>query len=127
MEVRFSKMPFAYLEPVVREIQNSEQTQEWKLPDGMPDIGRILSAWGQAILRGKEWRSDGISASAGMMVWVLYAPEDGSAEQCLETWIPFQMRWELPENTPEGTLRVRCLTRFVDARTVSARKSLIRF
>ena len=126
MEVSFSKMPFAYLEPVVREIQNSEQTQEWKLPDGMPDIGRILSAWGQAILRGKEWRSDGISASAGMMVWVLYAPEDGSAEQCLETWIPFQMRWELPENTPEGTLRVRCLTRFVDARTVSARKIMVR-
>ena len=33
----------------------------------------------------------------GMMVWVLYAPEDGSPERCIEGWIPFQMRWDLPE------------------------------
>lgn len=126
MELKFEKKTCSCLDTVLREIQNSEQTQEIKLPDGMPDIGRILSAWGQVILRGKEWRSDSISFSGGMMVWVLYAPEDGSTQRCIDSWIPFQMRWNLPEGLPEGTIRLMCLPRFVDARSVSARKIMVR-
>lgn len=126
MELKFGKTDISCLDTALREIQNSEQTQEIKLPDGMPDIGRILAAWGQVILRGKEWRNDSISFSGGMMVWVLYAPEDGSAERCIDAWIPFQMKWDLPDGTPEGTIRVTCLPRFVDARSVSARKIMVR-
>ena len=126
MELNFGKNIVSCLDTAVREIQNSEQTQEIKLPDGMPDIGRILSAWGQPILRGKEWRSDCVSFSGGMMVWVLYAPEDGSTERCIDAWIPFQMKWDLPDNTPEGEIRIQCLPRFVDARSVSARKIMVR-
>ena len=81
MELNFGKTLCTCLNPLVREMQSGEQTQEIKLPDGMPDIGRILASWGQAILRSKEWRSDTISFSGGMMVWVLYAPEDGSTER----------------------------------------------
>lgn len=126
MELNFGKSKLSCLDTAVQEIQNSEQTQEIKLPDGMPDIGHILSAWGQVILRGKEWRSDSISFSGGMMVWVLYAPEDGSGERCIDAWIPFQMRWDLPGTVPEGTIRIRCLPRFVDARSVSPRKIMVR-
>lgn len=126
MELNFGKTLLSCLDTPVREIQSSEQTQEIKLPDGMPDIGRILSAWGQGILRGKEWRSDSISFSGGMMVWVLYAPEDGSAERVIDAWIPFQMKWDLPDGTPEGSIRIHCLPRFVDARSVSARKIMVR-
>lgn len=126
MEHNFERSILSCLNTAVREIQNSEQTQEIKLPDGMPDIGRILSAWGQVILRGKEWRSDSISFSGGMMVWVLYAPEDGTRECCIDTWIPFQMRWDLPDGTPEGDIRIQCLPRFVDARNVSPRKIMVR-
>lgn len=126
MELNFDRSELTCLDTVVREIQNSEQTQEIKLTDGMPDIGRILSAWGQVILRGKEWRSDSVSFSGGMMVWVLYAPEDGSTERCIDAWIPFQMRWDLPSGTPEGNIRIQCLPRFVDARSVSPRKIMVR-
>lgn len=126
MELQFQKSILSCLEPAVQEVQNSEQTQEIKLPDGMPDIGRVISAWGQAILRGKEWRSDSVAFSGGMMVWVLYAPEDGSEERCIDGWIPFQMKWDLPDNTPEGTIRMTCLPRFVDARSVSPRKIMVR-
>ena len=126
MELNFGKQRCTCLNPQVREIQNAEQTQEIKLSDGMPDIGRILAAWGQPILRSKEWQSESVAFSGGMMVWVLYAPEDGSAERCLEAWIPFQMKWDLPEQTPEGQIRIRCLTRFVDARSLSARKIGVR-
>ena len=105
MEFEFQKSACPCLETVLREVQNVEQTQEIKLPDGMPDIGRVLAAWGQTILRGKEWRSDSVSFSGGMMVWILYAPEDGSEERCIDGWIPFQMKWDLPERTEEGSIR----------------------
>lgn len=126
MELQFKQQAFPYLDAAVRECRNTELTQEIRLPDGLPDIGHILCAWGQTVLRGKEWQSDSVSFSGGMMVWVLYASGDGSGEQCIEGWIPFQMRWDLPENCPEGKLRVQCIPRFVDARSASARKIMIR-
>ena len=126
MEANFERKTVSCLDTVLHQVQNSEQTLELKLPEGMPDVGQVLTAWGQPILRSKEWREDQVQFSGGMMVWVLYAPEDGTEEQCVQGWIPFQMRWELPEDTPEGTLRLRCLTRFVDGRSTSPRKILVR-
>lgn len=126
MELKLGKTNILCLDTVLEEIQNSEQTQEIKLPDGMPDIGQILAAWGQVILRGKEWRADAVAFSGGMMVWVLYDAEDGSGERCIDAWIPFQMKWDLPAGIPEGSIRIQCLTRFVDARPVSARKIMVR-
>ena len=126
MDVNFQNREVSCLSPALREIQNSEQTQEIRLTEGMPDVGRILSAWGQPILRSKEWDTDTVNFAGGMMVWVLYAPEDGSQERCIEGWIPFQLRWDLPEDLPEGQIRLRLLPRLVDARSVSPRKLLVR-
>lgn len=126
MEVAFQKTEAPCLVGAVREVQNSEQTQELRLPDGYPDVGKVLCAWGQTILRGKEWRSDSILISGGMLMWVLYAPEDGSQPRVLDGWLPFQMRWQLPQDCPEGTVRVSALTRFADARSVSPRKLMLR-
>lgn len=126
MELQFDRQTVSALDTGLREVRNMEQTQEIRLTDGMPDVGRVLAAWGQPVVRSKEWRGDEIALSAGLMVWVLYAPEDGTGPRCVEGWMPFQLRWELPDRTPEGSFRVRCLTRFVDARSTSARKILIR-
>lgn len=126
MDLQFTRTSFPYLGKAVGEIQNLEQTQEIKLTDGMPDVGRVLGAWGQIILRSKEWRSDSILFSGGLMVWVLYMPEDGSGTKTIDSWIPFQMKWDLPDEVPEGKIRVSCLTRFVDARSVSPRKIMVR-
>ena len=126
MELQFKQYRKTCLETAVQDIRNMELTQEIRIPDGMPDIGQILCAWGQTVLRGKEWRRDSLSFSGGMMVWILYVPEDGAEATCMEGWIPFQMRWDLPEDCPEGTVRIQCMTRFVDARSVSARKILVR-
>lgn len=126
MELQFKKSIISCLEPVVREVRSAEQTQEIKLPDALPDIGRVLAVWGQGILRGKEWHTDSIRFSGGMMVWVLYAPEDGGPERCIDTWIPFQLKWDLPDRTPEGKMRMTALARFTDARSVSPRKIMVR-
>ena len=36
------------------------------------------------------------------------------------------MKWDLPQDCPEGQLQIRLLPRFVDARSVSARKMILR-
>lgn len=126
MELEFQKVPLEYMNCVVSQVHNSEQTQEIRLGDGMPDVGRVIGAWGQCVLRGKEWHRDYFGCSAGMMIWVLYAPEDETQPQVISSWIPFQMRWELPADTREGQMLISCLPRFVDARSVSPRKIMVR-
>jgi len=126
LELNFPKSVCRYLTHALREPQTQELTQEIRLSDGMPDVGRILSAWGQPVLRGKEWRSDEISVSGGVMVWVLYAPEDGTQPRTVESWIPFQMKWDLQGESREGTIRIQNLLRYVDARSTSARKIMLR-
>lgn len=126
MELKFDKRGIGYLKPLLQETQAQEQTQELRLTDGMPDIGRVLGTWGQVILRGKEWRGDSVSCNGGVMAHVLYAPEDGSGLKTMETWIPFQMRWNLDDGYRDGEMRVQCLMRFLDARSVSPRKMMLR-
>lgn len=126
MDVQFETAKITCLEPVFQEVRSTELTQQIKLPDAMPDVGKILMAWGQPILRGKEWADGQLSANGGVLVWVLYAPEDGSGCQCLDGWIPFQMKWDLPEETEEGQARFVCRTRLVEGRGISPRKIAVR-
>ena len=126
MELNFESVSCRCLRQKAREVQNQEQTQEIRLPDGLPDIGRVLCCWGQVILRSKEWHSDGMTATGGVMVWVLYVPDDGSQPQCVDGWLPFQMKWDFPETQREGTIWLQPLLRSADARTVSARKLMVK-
>jgi len=126
MELQFQSGACRYLQASAREVQNTELTQEVRLSDGMPDIGRVLTSWGQVILRSKEWQGDLVTVSGGIMVWILYAPEDGTPPRCMDTWVPFQLKWEVKQSGAEGPIRVWPLLRFVDSRSVSARKMMVR-
>ena len=126
MELQFKSNTCRSLKPLVREVRNTELTQEVRLSDGMPDIGRVLTSWGQVILRSKEWQADQVTVSGGIMVWILYAPEDGTPPRCMDTWVPFQVKWETEHTDMEGPVHVHPLLRFVDSRSTSARKVMIR-
>ncbi len=126
MEFQFQETGCEFLRGVVCEVLNEEQTQEVRLPEAMPDIGRVLAAWGQPMIRSKEWRSSGMGASGGVLAWVLYAPEDGSEPRSLEVWLPFQLRWDFPETQRDGIMRIDCQLAGMDARSVSARKLMVR-
>ena len=54
LELQFQKAACRFLNCISGGVQNLELTQELKLTDGMPDIGRVLCAWGQVIARSKE-------------------------------------------------------------------------
>ena len=126
MELRFRSDTCHFLSAAIREVRNGEMTQEVRLSDGLPDIGRVLASWGQIILRSKEWQGDQISVSGGIMTWILYAPEDGTQPRCVDAWIPFQLKWELSGVAKDGPIRISPLLRFVDSRGVSARKMMVR-
>lgn len=126
MEMQLKSTSISYLEPVAAGSRNLEQTQQIRLPDGMPDVERIIGCWGQTVLRSKEWRSDTLTAAGGVLVWVLYQPEDGSQLRALDGWISFQGKWDLPENNEDGHMMVQSVLRSLDARPVSPRKILVR-
>lgn len=126
MQLQFPKKTVACLKQAVWEIQNQEQTQEVRLTDAMPDIGAVLGTWGQVILRSKEWSGGQITVSGGVMVWVLYAPEDGSPARSVESWVPFQMKWDAEDSGNGDSVRVSPLLRFADGRSTSARKLMLR-
>lgn len=126
MELQLKNREISYLEPVILECRNLEQTQEVRLPEGLPDVERVLGCWGQPILRSKEWRTDTVTVSGGLMLRVLYGPEGEGAPQMLDSWVPFQAKWDLPGDTRDGSILVQPLLRFLDARSLSPRKLLVR-
>lgn len=126
MEIKFQSKTMHSLCRSADRQQIQEQTQEVRLPDSMPDIGRVLGSWGRVLVRGKEWRGNGMTVSGGVMVWVLYEPEDGTQPRSVEAWIPFQMKWDFQETQHDGCIFVVPVLKTVDARSTSARKLMVR-
>ncbi len=124
--MQWNKTPCAFLQQKVRAVQNQEQTQEVRLPEGMPDIGRVLCTWGQSLLRSKQWQSDHMMVTGGVTGFVLYEPEDGGAPRMVQCWLPFQAKWSFPDSKHEGIIRCRSVVRSMDARTLSSRKMMVR-
>jgi hypothetical protein len=78
------------------------------------------------VLRGKEWFGNSAGVSAGIMTWIAYIPDDGTEVRGLEAWIPFQMKWDIPDSQQDGVIYAIPLLKSVDARSVSARKIMVR-
>lgn len=126
MEVKFMKKPLQCLNPFFSQIHTQEQTQEIRLPDAYPDIGKVLGCWGQVLMRGKEWRSTSMGANGGVMAWIMYAPEDGTQNRVIDVWIPIQCRWEFSTPADDGVMILRSVLSALDGRGISARKIMVR-
>jgi len=126
LQLQFSKSALRCLGTALQDVRSAEATQEVRLPDGMPDIGRVLMTWGQVIVRSKEWQGSTIILTGGVTAWSLYAPEDGTEPRTIESWVPFQLKWELETRDLEGPMRMMPLLRFADSRSISSRKLMVR-
>lgn len=126
MEIKFQSKKIGSLACCVDRHMTQEQTQEVRLPDSMPDIGKVLTAWGKPVIRTKEWQNSNMTVCGGVMCWVVYMPEDGTDIRTLETWIPFQMKWDFDENQHDGYIFAVPALKNVDARSTSARKMMVR-
>lgn len=126
MNMEFQKQEVSCLKPVVCQVQNLEQTQEVRLPEGASGTVRILGAWGQTVVRSKQWQSDRFLVTGGIQARVLWETEEAGGVQTLEAWIPLKLEWDLEPAWPEGRASVQLLLRSLDARVVSAGKVMIR-
>lgn len=126
MQMQFHKNPLSCLQQIKDQVLTQEQTLELRLEEDKPDVGSILGSWGQVLVRGKQWHSGTMELSCGVMVWTMYQPEDGSAPQMVEGWLPFSFKWELPPTDRDGRMCVTTCLRSVDARVVSAKKLMLR-
>lgn len=125
MELQFQKTDIACLQMLKCQVQNQEQTQEVRLDDTMPPVEKVLCAWGQVLMRGKQWRNTGVQVSGGVMAWVLYGAEDGSCHS-VQTWVPFQVKMDIPQQERDGMILSDVRLRAVDARCINERKLLVR-
>ncbi len=126
MDLQFPKNRCTWLSPMGGDKKDLEETLELKLPENMPDIGKVLCGYGQALVRSKQWSREGAGVSGGVMAWVLYLPEDGSGVRSVECWIPFQAKWDVGQHDRDGVIMAGCYLRNVDARSLSARKLMVR-
>lgn len=127
MQVQFPVKSVKNLRCVLSQIQTTEETQQLRIPEPMADVGRILGCWGQVLLRSKEWRDGYMAVSGGTMVWVMYVQEgEENGPQVAQAWLPFQMKWDLPQLEQDGQIRVLPYLDSVDARSSSARKIIVR-
>ena len=126
MQLQFQPTVHSCMQRVVWETKSEEQSQEVRLPDAMPDVTQVLSCWGQPVIRSKEWRGNSMSVSGGVMAWVMYMPENALQPESLETWIPFQLRWDFPQTQRDGQMVFSCSLESIDARQISARKMMLR-
>ncbi len=125
MELQFEKQDISCLRCVADETIRREETGEIRLPENLPDAAAVISAWGQVLLRGKEWRSGGMTVSGGVMAWVLYADEGGMLH-CVDTWLPLQFKFEFPDPGRDGQICAWGAIQGMDARVVNARKLMVR-
>lgn len=126
MQLQFTQTPITCLQQLSRESRTREITQELRLPEDFPDVGKVLGAWGQVVIRGKQWRSGCAQVTGGVLAFVLYGPEDGSGPKSLQAWMPFSEDWDVPDTDQDGTLTVRSMLTGADARIASARKLILR-
>ncbi len=126
MDLQFSKIPTDWLRPGLGNTKIQEQTLEVRLTDDAPDIGKVICAWGQPLLRSKQWNRGSAGVSGGVMAWVLYQSAQEGTLSSVACWVPFQTRWEIPEGERDGVLLANCYLQGVEARTLSARKLMVR-
>ena len=126
MELAFEKNAVDHLKKLVCQAVSQEETAETVVPDSLPDVGRIVGCWGIPVIRSKEWRQNGMSASGGVSAWVLYGPEEGGTPRQVSVYLPLTAKWELPPVEQEGPILVSRRLRSIDARMVNSRKILVR-
>ena len=126
MQLQFQKKDVACLRQLTGQVLNQEQTLTLTLDDSMPKIGRVVGAWGQVLLRGKEWRNGSVVVTGGVMVWALYMPEEETECYSAEGWLPFQWKVDIPPTRYDGTVIANLLLRSVDARALTDKKLLLR-
>ena len=125
MELVFQENQVEYLNRILCDTVIFEQTADVVVPDALPDIDRVVDAFGNVIIRSEECTAGSASAGGTVQAGVIYVGEDGSV-QTVPAEIPFSARRDFPKDQEDCTLQCRCSLASVDARPLNSRKLLVR-
>ncbi|MBE6943280.1 MAG: DUF3794 domain-containing protein [Ruminococcaceae bacterium] len=125
MDLQFDKMPLQLMQPIHSESKCCEETKEIRLGENAPDAASVIAAWGQVLLRSKEWRGSGMSVSGGVLVFIAYSAAETGQVQTLEEWIPFKLKWDFPDPGREGKICAWGSLTELEARLISDRKIMV--
>ncbi|MCR4936053.1 MAG: DUF3794 domain-containing protein [Oscillospiraceae bacterium] len=103
-----------------------EESQEFVVPDTMPDIRAILSATGNVRIRSKDLSPGRVRLEARLPVRVAYVPEDGTEPRCLETELEYYVTVEDEQIDPESFCETRLTLLSLEARLPNPRKVNLR-
>ncbi len=114
------------MDPVWRGGSVREISEDYVVPDSMPDVGEVADAQGILTVQGKDADSGGVQLSASLSVCVLYSPESGGGLRSIELTLPADLRMEAPGTDMDCRVVARVRVRSLEARTVNSRKLAIR-
>lgn len=103
-----------------------ESSEEFVVPDTLPDVGAIVDAEGVLTLRGKDTGTGYVELAAAVSVCVLYSPENGGPLRSIEVELPADLRMDAPDADGECRTVARMRLRSLDARAVNSRKIAVR-
>ena len=125
MELDFQETQVEYLNRILCDTVIFEQTADIVVPDALPDIDRVVDAFGTVLIRSEECSAGSAAAAGVVQAGVLFVGEDGTVGN-IPAEIPFSVRRDFSREEEDCTLQCRCSLTAVDARPLNSRKLLVR-
>lgn len=124
MELAIKELPIDFYRQKNSETLYQEQTAEIMIPESLPEIRRIVDAFGNVVLQEKRMEGGEVRLSGGVQAGVVYVPEGDEDVQSMDAWLPFSFRKST--DVQDGCLIVRTWLKSIDARMVNSRKAIVR-
>ncbi len=126
MDMELQRVTLEGYRPIYHTMFTQEETLESIVPDAMPDVERIVCAWGAARVRDCELGEGALRLTGEARVTVLYLPEGEDAPRPLEVSLPFQCSRDDPRLRSGDPVLAEVTLTSADSRTVNPRKLLTR-
>ncbi len=125
MDLELISKNFSFFDTAARLAAAREQTREQVVPDGCPDVLRVIAAYGVAYPTERSLGGGRAEVSGSIRAVVLYLPESGEGVESVALDIPFSDAFDVASDSGD-VLFCAAEVESIDARTINPRKLLVR-
>lgn len=126
MELDLQRMTLEHYRPVHDAYVAQEEVLESIVPDAYPDVSRIISAEGTALITAKQAGKGTAKVVGTACVNVLYVPEGESTPRSIPLNLPFQCATDSPQIDDMAQIHCTVISITVDARLLNPRKLFVK-
>ena len=120
--MELNQTSICYYEKKLAHISAATESADSIVPDTFPDIGRIVCAYGTAVIKDQTPQNDRLLVSGTVQTTVLYEPENGGKLRRLSVPVTFAHIEECEGLTAESICSTVCRIAAVDAEAMNSRK-----